>query len=238
MKIDLHSHILPGIDDGSRNIEESVAMLDKMAENQTEIVVATPHFYCHEQSVDSFIEKRNAAYESLKPYLKPNHPKILLGAEVLYHPVLVGNEELYKLKIGGTDFVLIEMPYVAITSEIIENIERIADSMDVKIVIAHIERYLHFTSYGSLTDLMDLEVLGQINVRSLEKFSSRRACFKLIKEGYVHALGSDYHRKDKPVLLVNDAYQIIDKKFGTGFTDEIMSNAESILKNKDLSYFL
>lgn len=238
MKIDLHSHILPGIDDGSRCIEESVALLDKMSENGINVVVATPHFYCHEQSVDNFINARNEAYESLKPHLKPNHPKILLGAEVLYHPVLVGNEELYKLKIQGTDFVLIEMPYTPITSEIIENMEIIADSMDVKIIVAHIERYLHFTTYSSLTALMNLDVLGQINTRSLNSFSSKRACFKLIKQGYVQALGSDAHRIDKPILTVNDVYKIIDKKFGEGYTEKLMTTAEYILENKDMKYFL
>jgi len=162
MIIDMHSHILPGIDDGSRNIEESVKMLDRLAEKGTDLVLATPHFYCEEQSITSFLEKRNNAYEQLKPHLKPEHPKILLGAEVLYSPVLVGNEDISKLAIEGTDFVLFEMPYQKITSEIVENVSKIVDFMDVKLLIAHIERYLNFTSFSELSELLDLDVIGQI----------------------------------------------------------------------------
>ena len=237
MIIDFHSHILPGIDDGSRDIDESIALLDKLAESGTEIVVATPHFYIEEQSVSRFIERRNAAYEKLKPHLKPNHPKIVLGAEVLFSPLLVGNESLYDLKIQGTDFLLLEMPYTPLDNELINNVEKIADFMDLKLIIAHLERYLHFTSFRSLTKLMDLDVLGQMNVKSLSRFSSRGSCFKLIKMGYVHALGTDIHRIDKPVPLVKEAFRIIDKKFGEGYTESIMQSEQDILNDKDLDHF-
>lgn len=237
MIIDMHSHILPGIDDGSRNIEESVKMLDRLAEKGTDLVLATPHFYCEEQSITSFLEKRNNAYEQLKPHLKPEHPKILLGAEVLYSPVLVGNEDISKLAIEGTDFVLFEMPYRKITSEIVENVSKIVDFMDVKLLIAHIERYLNFTSFSELSELLDLDVIGQINAKSLEKSSSRRACFKLIKNGYVHAIGSDYHRIDSTHIQVADAFSILDKKFGDGFTDGLMKNQVYILKNESIGFF-
>lgn len=237
MKIDMHSHILPGIDDGSRNIEESLQLLDLFAEKGTDIVVATPHFYCEEQSISRFLEKRNKAYEELKPHLKPEHPQIILGAEVLYSPVLVGKDDIAKLAIQGTDFVLFEMPYQKLTEDIVNNVSKIVDFMDIKLVIAHIERYLHFTSFSELSNLMNLDVLGQINVKSLMKSSSKRACFKLIKNGYVHALGTDYHRIDKPSALIDDAYEILDKKFGNGFTDHLIDNEVHILKNESLGYF-
>ena len=237
MKIDMHSHILPGIDDGSRSIEESLEMLDALAENGTDIVVATPHFYCTEQSISKFLERRNAAYENLEPHLKAEHPQIILGAEVLYDPVLVGNEDISKLVIQGTDFVLFEMPYQKITPDIISNISKIVDFMDVKLLIAHIERYLHFTSFSDLSKLMDLDVLGQINVKSLMRHSSKKACFKLIKKGYVHALGTDYHRFNNPVPHIRDAVEILDKKFGKGFTNHLIKNEAYILKNESLDYF-
>lgn len=237
MIIDFHTHILPGIDDGAKNIEESIALLDMLAENGTEIVVATPHFYSEENSISNFIKNRNDAYEKLKPHLKPNHPKILLGAEVLYNPLLVGKELLYELKIQGTDFVLLEMPYSELDDDIIDNVANIANAMDLKLIIAHIERYLHFTSFRSLLKLMDLDVLGQINAKSLTRFSSKHACFKLIKRGCVHAIGTDIHRVSRPVPFVKEAIEIIDKKFGDGFTESIMEKEKAILSNKDLDYF-
>ncbi|MGN1133600.1 MAG: CpsB/CapC family capsule biosynthesis tyrosine phosphatase [Oscillospiraceae bacterium] len=233
MIIDFHSHILPGIDDGARNIEESVALLDHMAESGTETVIATPHFYFEDQSVEDFIENRNAAYEKLKPYLKPEHPEIILGAEVLYNPLLSGNDILYKLKIQNTDYLLLEMPYTELTADIIQSIDNIVNFMDLRLVIAHIERYLNYTSFKSLCSLMDLDVSGQINVRSLIARSTKKSCFKLIKRNYVHVLGSDLHRTSDPVPMISDAFAIIDKKFGKGYTESLMDNAECIINNED-----
>ena len=236
MIIDFHSHILPGIDDGSRDLEESLILLDKLAQNGTELVVATPHFYCEEQSIDDFLKNRNNAYELLKPHLKPEHPKILLGAEVLYNQMLVSNEILYKLKIQGTDYVLLEMPYSEIDSKIINNVADIVNFMDLKIIIAHIERYLHFTSYKSLTQLMDLEVLGQMNAKSLLA-KNKKACFKLMKRGNVHALGTDIHRQDMEVPFVKEVFPIIDKKMGDGYSQSIMHSAAAILNNEPVEHF-
>ena len=88
-----------------------------------------------------------------------------------------------------------------------------------------------------LSELLDLDVIGQINAKSLEKSSSRRACFKLIKKGYVHAIGSDYHRIDSTHIQVADAFSILDKKFGDGFTDDLMKNQVYILKNESIGFF-
>ena len=67
MKIDFHSHILPKIDDGSRSVEESVKLLDLMAQDGVSVVAATPHFYCSKTSIHRFLDRRAEAYEKLKP---------------------------------------------------------------------------------------------------------------------------------------------------------------------------
>ncbi|MBR1738815.1 MAG: histidinol-phosphatase [Ruminococcus sp.] len=212
MLIDFHSHFLPQIDDGSRSIEESVGILDDMAKNGTELVAATPHFYCSEQSIESFVRHRNDAYERLKPHLKPEHPRIILGGEVLFDQALVNHEHLHDLCYEGTDYLLLEMPYVDLTDRIINGVAEMADRGDVKLLIAHIERYLNFTSMKRLDQLMHLDVLGQINAKSMESFKSRSRCLKLISKGYVQVLGSDYHRTDRGDLTVNKGYQMIGKK--------------------------
>ena len=67
MFTEYHCHVLPGIDDGSENVETSLSMLEIMKEHGIERVVFTPHFYCHrEKSVERFIEKRQAAFEAIK----------------------------------------------------------------------------------------------------------------------------------------------------------------------------
>jgi len=231
MKIDFHSHILPAMDDGSRSVEESLALLDMMADDGVDIVVSTPHFYCNENSIDSFIEKRMASYEKLKPSLKPHHPKIALGAEVLYDPALIRSEEISKLCLQGTDYLLLEMPYSKLTTDIIKNVEQLAGSSQIKLMIAHIERYLHFTSYNELAELMNLDVIGQLNAKSFTKFSTRRMCKKLINDGFVYVLGTDYHRTDSGHELLGAAEEVIRSKFNEKMIDRIANNGQLILEN-------
>ena len=234
MKIDFHSHILPGIDDGSRNIEESVALLDKMAEDGVDVVCATPHFYMQEISIDGFINRRNEAYRSLQPHLKPEHPKILLGAEVLYNHALVKCEDTPRLCLQGTDYLLWEMPYTQITKQIVSDTEELSGMAQLKIIVAHIERYLHFTSYSELSSLMQLDVVGQLNAVSFTRFSTRGKIKKLIKDGFVHLLGTDYHRTDSGHALLGEAEDILRSKFDERMIKRIANNGEKVLANEPL----
>ena len=84
--IDFHSHVLPGIDDGSRSVEESIAMLQAEAAQGIRHVVATPHFYPHHDSPEHFLEKRREAEEALRREMKhhPGLPELSIGAEVYF----------------------------------------------------------------------------------------------------------------------------------------------------------
>jgi protein-tyrosine phosphatase len=238
MKIDFHSHILPGIDDGSKNIEESVKLLDKMAEDGVDIVIATPHFYCSKISIHRFLDRRNAAFEQLKPHLKPEHPRILLGAEVLYSSALVGKDALTRLAIQGTDFMLLEMPYKKLTPSIIDDVDKIANDRDVKLIIAHIERYLQFTDAKSLGELMELNVLGQINAQSLTHFRTRSQCFKLVKKGYVHLLGTDIHRIERNDAPLSVGLNTLSAKFGEDFIKKLEQNGKDVLSDSPIEQLL
>lgn len=238
MRIDFHSHILPGIDDGAKNLEESIRLLDMMAADHVDIVAATPHFYCTKSSIHRFLDKRARAFEKLKAAMKPEHPKVILGAEVLYDHALVGKEALSRLTIEGTDFMLLEMPYSKITPEIIEDVDKISNDFDVKLMIAHIERYLHFTSMSSLCELLDLNVVGQMNADSLTHIRTRSSCLKLVKNGYVQVLGSDWHRTERGDAAISKGLAVIEKKFGTETTIEIDKNSEMILNNCSIDELL
>lgn len=237
MYFDFHSHFLPQIDDGSRSPEESIQILDLMAQNETELIIATPHYYCSEQSVDKFIERRTKAFERIKDQLKPEHPKIRFGAEVLYDKALVEYEKLHDLCIDGTDWLLLEMPYTDLDDSIIDGVARITDRGDVKVLIAHIERYLNFTSFAKLYKLMDLDVLGQINAVSMKSFSSKRHCMKLIKGGYVQVLGSDFHRITREHIPVKGGYEVIEKKI-KDFNAYTRKCGQMLLDNADFDDIL
>ena len=73
MLSDFHSHILPGIDDGSKTVEESIALLRAEAEQGVKRVVATPHFYSNRDTMEGFLERRHAAVEALRQAMEA-HP--------------------------------------------------------------------------------------------------------------------------------------------------------------------
>lgn len=232
MTIDFHSHILPCLDDGSASVEESVHLLDIMARNGTDLVIATPHFYCHEIDTKSFLSARQNSYEQLKPYLKPDHPKILLGAEVLYTSKLNHLDDLEKLCIEGTNYLLLEMPYLRLSNQIIDIVSQLVDCGRVKILVAHIERYLNFTDYSELESLMSLDVLGQLNSNSFLERKTKKRCFKLMNQGFVQVIGSDMHHEDRGVPVAK-AYEVISKKYGHDKVEQIKESGKRLLKDME-----
>ena len=92
--IEMHCHILPGVDDGSKDTETSVKMLRRLALQGAEAVVLTPHYYSDSISLADFTARRNAAFANLQAALPPDTPRLLLGAEVIY-------ESMYDVHVSG-----------------------------------------------------------------------------------------------------------------------------------------
>ena len=82
--IDWHTHILPEMDDGSQDVAESISMINMLVSQGINTVIATPHFYANDETVDSFLERRKKALELLMAELPEGPPEIKLGAEVRY----------------------------------------------------------------------------------------------------------------------------------------------------------
>ena len=151
--IDIHSHILPGIDDGSKNLRMSLGLIDMLIDQGIDTVAATPHFYADRVSVEKFLSRRQRAYESLAEALEntPKAPKILLGAEVAYYSGISSLEGLDSLCIGDSSTLLLEMPLSAWSEYMISEVLNISCS-GITVVIAHIERPLpRPVSYTHLT---------------------------------------------------------------------------------------
>ena len=112
MVTDFHSHILPGIDDGSRSVEESIRLLRLEAEQGIRHVVATPHFYARHDTPERFLKRRaeSAALLREKMGMHPELPDVTLGAEVYYYPGISHSDAISELTIGSQRCILIEMP--------------------------------------------------------------------------------------------------------------------------------
>lgn len=192
--IDMHSHFLPGIDDGCRTAEESREVLRISRMQHVRLVAATPHYYS-DQPVAEFLSKRQIALEQVLEVLTPGMkwPRILLGAEVAYHAGLLYEERLPELCYEGTRFLLLEMPFSRWSPNILRDVERIQSVYGVTPVIAHIERYFKNQDRSVVNELMNMDVLIQINAAYVLNYYPSFRVRHMIRDGFVDILGSDCH---------------------------------------------
>ena len=227
--VDFHSHILPSIDDGSKSLDESIQLLDILHQQGVSLVVATPHFYADQRSVERFLTKRQEAYDQLKSGLKEQHPKVCLGAEVLYYPGISRLEGLEKLCIEGTRVLLLEMPVTRWSDTTVRELLEIAVSFNLTLVLAHIERYMFLQRAGVFAELLNNGVLMQVNASFFTDWFTRRKAFKLLDNGAVHLLGSDCHGVRNRPPQMGEALHILNKRYGESFLVQMNAFAEELI---------
>lgn len=228
--IDWHSHILPRVDDGSRDVEESKGLLELLAEQGVTTVVATPHFIADNESVFRFIERRNAAYDELKNSGTPKNLKIFLGAEVKYYSGISRLEELRRLCIEKTGLLLLEMPIASWTEYTVKELVEIATTKNIVLILAHIERALKLQSSKTMQRLINAGVLMQANADFFTNARTKRKALKLLKNGGIQLLGSDCHSLDERPPEIGNAYEIIRRKFGEDFISSFNKYGNSVLE--------
>lgn len=195
IETDFHSHILPGMDDGAENVQVSLGQLSLLREQGIARVNATPHFYHHRESLDSFLERRESSHAQLLSSL-PNDdmPKISLGAEVYLEQSLLETRGIEQLRIANSDYVLLEIPYTGANSSTAELIFNICRQSGVKPMLAHLDRYISGMPEGVLHDLLSLDdLIIQINNSAFQSRSEIKFVLDLIRDGFPVAFGSDTH---------------------------------------------
>lgn len=227
--IDWHSHILPKVDDGSRDVEESKGLLELLAEQGVTTVVATPHFIADNESVSKFIERRNAAYENLKNIEVVDKPKIFLGAEVEYYSGISRLQELRHLCIEKTGLLLLEMPIATWTEYTVKELIEIATTKNVVLILAHIERALKLQSPKTMQRLIQAGILMQVNASFFTDVRTKRKALRLLKKGDIQLVGSDCHSLDERPPEIGKAYEIIRRKFGEDFVNHFNEYGNSVL---------
>lgn len=191
--IDFHTHILPGVDDGSRSVAESVALLQEEKRQGVNTVFLTPHYYAEENSPVSFLKKRYSAWRDLEPYLWPDLPQVRLGAEVQYFEGICTAEDVRHLRIVGTDYLLLEMPFQPWSNRMVGDVLELNDRRGMQIVLAHIERYMAMQKPKVWEELRAGGVLMQSNVFFFTGWKTRRRALDMLEHGQIHFLGSDCH---------------------------------------------
>lgn len=219
--IDIHSHILPFIDDGAKSIEDSIALLEQEKLNGVTSVICTPHFYPEADTLEAHLQKRNAAYELLKKETAFKElPNIYLGSEVQYFTGISKCETLDKLCIENTAILLLELPFLShLTDSILNEVECIYNNLGITVILAHIERYSNDRLFNKLLKLIKKgAAYGQINADSVVSPITQKTAIKLIKKGLVSYIASDAHSPtDRPVLL-EKAFGELKRKYYTQLT--------------------
>lgn len=227
--IDWHSHILPAMDDGSKDVAESISMLGMQTSQGVGTVIATPHFYANDETVASFIERRAKAYEALKEQLGENGPHILLGAEVRYYQGISRLEGLKDLTIEGSKLLLLEMPMSVWTETMVRELVELSGKNSVRIVLAHVERYIKLQKSAVWNRLLESGIMMQVNASFFTSLASRRKAITLLQDGVVQFLGSDCHNLTTRPPVLGQAAEVIRRKLGNGFLDQMQEYGYSLL---------
>lgn len=229
---DIHSHILPAVDDGAKNLEESIALLEIMKNQGITDVMATPHFYPYEHSLSDFKEITASAYKELLTAISDKDlPNVYLGCEILYFDGLAFSEEIEEFCLGGSKYILIEIADKCITDTFFANILHIKNNTDLIPIIAHVERYCRYKNFKKLIRFLEYEnITVQINASSVTEWFYNRVIAKLFRTNLPIIIGSDAHSLSARPPLMDKAIEIISKKYGADAADTIVKNTNNILK--------
>lgn len=222
--IDFHSHVLPGIDDGSASLEESIELLRKLYRQGISHVVATPHFYPRHDDPVSFHEKRREAEQLLREEMEfhADMPELTVGAEVHFFPGISQSDVLEGLTIGENRCILIEMPGSPWAQNMYRELEEIHTRQGLIPIVAHVDRYMSpLRTHGIPDRLAELPVLVQANASFFLHGSTRPLALKLLRQDKIHLLGSDCHNLTTRPPLLGDAIEVIRQKLGEEVLEQI-----------------
>lgn len=235
--IDIHSHILNEIDDGSKSLDMSINMLKKSEEVGVQAIVATPHFMRgrFEVSYDEVIK----AVEEMRNTAKDNgiEIEIYAGQEVYYSRNML---EYYNDKLIGTinnsRYMLIELPMLEFNLDEVINTIYELQIRGIVPIIAHPERYKPFIKKPSLINALIKEgMLFQMNAASIVGDFGKdvKKTSKIFLENNIYSfMGSDAHRDRGRDTDISEALKILEESQKQAF----ISNAKSIIKNEEVNF--
>ena len=225
--IDIHSHVIFGVDDGAKNLEQSINIIKEEIDNGVTDLICTPHYRLG--MFNSSIEDINENFNLLKEEVKKLNLNInlCLGREVYFDKSVYKNLDCFKT--NNNNVILLEFSYHEDpdVDEILYNLTRLG----YIVIIAHVERY----SYLKLDDykrLKDKNIFFQVNASTIvgkSGFKNKRLAFKLIKDNLIDFISSDIHYNRNNFL--KQSYDVIYKKFGKEIANKLFqTNAEFLIK--------
>lgn len=233
---DLHTHILPGVDDGAKSLSEARELVRLAWMNGTRTLFLTPHY--------RGVYKRNTpealreAFAGFSQTIREEFPgmRLCLGNEIYYEsnaPERLTQGRILSLQ--DSDYVLLEFSYATPRSRVIAGVDEMLRCGFVPI-IAHAERYRVFCTDDTLVDeVLDMGALIQLNADSVmgrHGLRVRHFCRRLLKQRKAHFIASDAHDAQKRPPLLRECFLWVHKKYGAEYAAQVFfDNAEAVIEN-------
>lgn len=230
--VDMHTHILPRLDDGAKDSSTSMAMLRLSKAQGVDTVVLTPHFYGKRHNPAEFLLRRNASYQRLLARMQETQTQInvRLGAEVHFTGInLPDFDDLCSLAIEGTKYILFELPFTTKWAGTIEEkLQEFINETEYTPIIAHVERYAEIRKNPSIVArLIHMGCLIQVNAQAFVNRKDKGFAFALLKKNSVHCIGSDAHDETGRAPNLLEAKNAIEK---AGFLEK-WKDVQDVMKN-------
>lgn len=221
LTVDLHSHLLPALDDGVQSEEESLNLIRELSELGYKKFITTPHIY--RGNYNNSAATINPSLDKIRKAIQMNRLQVMIdaAAEYFFDEYFFQQIETKQLLTFGDQFVLFELPFSVFPSMLEEIIFKM-NLNGYKPVLAHPERYIYFqdVKLHELVKLKNAGVFFQLNIMSLTDQYGNRAkavARKLIEKQMIEFAGSDIHRQAQLHSLsaaINDFY--FDKLLASG----------------------
>ena len=234
--IDIHSHIIFDVDDGSKSLEQSIKSLEQIKKIGLEDVICTPHF--RSGNIDKIVKTKDN-YLKIKEKAKELNINLYLGNEILYTDKIVTLLKRNRLlTLNNSKYVLIEFKrnetmdinqVVNILEELVEN--------GYKPVLAHPELYINYRNIEDMYKIKETGTMLQMDATSIIKNKTKRNIYKfskkLLKERLIDIVASDSHCiKKRNHLSFIKAYKKISKKYGKDYSNILFNLNPSLIIDK------
>lgn len=237
--IDIHSHILPGVDDGSKSMDETLKML-KIAElDGVKTIIATPHFYrgYYETSYTDIIKLGNQVKAAARE--ENINVDIIFGQEVFLDKYTLEDYKLGKIAcIEGTEYMLVEFPMTVMPKDALDIIYEL-QVRGIRPILAHPERYRYIIERPSkVNEFLDERCLLQINTGSIKGVFGKKAKKTseiLINSGVCSFIASDAHSTVQRTPGISEALKIAGV-LNSSIGSIVESNCKKLLKNEFIQF--